>query len=377
MSHNSRLGLVLSGGGARSAYQVGAVKALVEIAAGMGVSHPFPVLTGTSAGALNATYLAAHSQEIPLGVAALEKLWGDLSTGKVYNVGIFSMIKSSLRLIMELATADLSPEKTMRSLLDTTPLRALIQSEFQADAIEQNIRLGHLHSLAVKALSYSTGVSTTFFQSGEEINSWEYELRQGQKTQITVDHILASCAIPILFPPVKLGNEYYGDGSLRNYTPLGPAIKMGAERLVVVSVRRLGALTAPFGDNVAPSPARILGILLNTILLDSIELDYERLVSVNDILKELPADAKTPLRPVDVCMLAPSKDLGEMAVKEAHRLPRTIRYLIRGLGRTSEAADLISYLLFEPTYIRQLINLGYTDTMDKKESVKKVFLPTE
>ncbi len=377
MSHNSRLGLVLSGGGARSAYQVGAVKALVEIAAGMGVNHPFPVLTGTSAGALNATYLAAHSQEIPLGVAALEKLWGDLSTGKIYNVGIFSIIKSSLRLIMELATANLSPEKTMRSLLDTAPLRKLIKSEFQADAIEQNIKLGHLHSLAVKALSYSTGISNTFFQSAEEIKSWEYELRQGQKTQITVDHILASCAIPILFPPVKIGNEYYGDGSLRNYTPLGPAIKMGAERLVVVSVRRLGALTAPFGPNVSPSPARILGILLNTILLDSIELDYERLVSVNDILKELPADAQTPLRPVEVCMLAPSKDLGEMAVKEAHRLPRTIRYLIHGLGRTSEAADLISYLLFEPTYIRQLIDLGYTDTMDKKESVKKVFLPTE
>jgi NTE family protein len=371
MHQNKQAGLVLSGGGARSAYQVGVLKGLIEIASDMNISNPFPILTGTSAGGMNAAYLAAHLDDLPAAVLGLEKLWGGLTSDKVFKVDPVSVLKSSFRLLIELSTADLSGGKKTRALLDTTPLRTLIEKEYKGSAIEQSIKSGKLRGLAVKALSYSTGVSTTFFQGAEDVKPWEHELRKGKRTRITIDHIMASAALPILFPPIKLGSQFYGDGSLRNSTPLSPAIKMGAEKLMVVSVRSNSQWEKP--KDINPSPARILGVLLNTLLLDAVEMDYERLVSINDILKTLPPTAKTHLKPVEVSMLSPSKDIGEIALEEFHKMPRTIRYMLRGLGSTTESADLISYLVFEPSFMKRVIELGYHDTLSKQAEVRAFF----
>ena len=364
-------GLVLSGGGARSAYQVGALKALIEITSEMGIENPFPILSGTSAGALNASYLAAHLDDLPSAAKNLENLWGNLTSDKVFKVDLLSVLKSSFRLLVELSTANLSGEKKTQALLDTTPLRNLIEKEYKGSAIEQSIKSGKLRGLAVKALSYSTGVSTTFFQGSSEINPWEHELRKGKRTRITIDHILASSALPILFPPVKLGSQFYGDGSIRNNTPLSPVIKMGADRVMVVSVRSNPAWEQP--KNITPSPARILGVLLNTLLLDAVEMDFERLVSINDTLKFIPPTTKTHLKPVQVCLLSPSRDIGELAVQEFHKMPRTIRYMLRGLGTTTESADLISYLIFEPSFMKRVIELGYHDTLSKQTEIRTFY----
>ncbi|NQY75325.1 MAG: patatin-like phospholipase family protein [Candidatus Margulisbacteria bacterium] len=372
MSDSSQIGLVLTGGGARGAYQAGVIRAITEITDDMGIVNPFPVLTGTSAGAINATYLSSFAEDMTIASKRLVRLWTRISTKQVYRIDLLSMAGIGLRWLLELSSGGLSPKKKARALLNTEPLMELIQRGIKFQKIQENIDKGYIHSLALTAVNYSSGNSRTFFQGGAGVEPWERLRRKGLAANITPEHIMASTAIPMLFPPIKLDGQYYGDGSLRNYTPLSPAIKLGAQKLIVVGVRRKENKLMEHMD-MSPTPARILGVLLNSVLLDAIDYDYERLTRINHTLKFVHETAETPLKKVDVLMIRPSQDLGIIASEEAEHMPKTILHFIHGLGTSQEASDLISYLLFEPSYTGRLIELGQKDAMEKETDIRAFF----
>ena len=366
-------GLVLAGGGARAAYQAGALRALAEIANEHKITHPFPILSGSSAGAINAAFLATNAEDIMYATKKLVHTWSSLTSGDVYKVGAFSLGRLGLRWLLDLISGNLYKDKKARALLDTSPLGSLIAREFDPEKVEKNLSLGHLHALGLSTVNYTTGNKEIFFQTEQATEPWQRLDRFGVKTMLNAKHIMASSAIPVLFPPVLINGCYYGDGSLRNYTPFSPAIRMGAEKLVIIAVKKKSELHPPTPRAAylptRPTLGRTVSLVLNSVLLDAIELDYERSSRINETVKNLRPDARTSLRPLDLLMLRPSQDLGTLAAQHEASFPRAIRHLIRGLGSTSEAADLISYLLFEPPYINALIEMGYRDTLEKKQEI--------
>ena len=372
MSQPSPIGLVLTGGGARGAYQSGALTAISQIAESMGIRQPFPIITGTSAGAINAAFLAAQAKNIRVGCNRLQKIWTVIRTEMVYRTDLVSLAKISLSWMTQLSLGGAWRAKQAQALLDTSPLWDKIVSRIQYKKIQENIESGALHSLAINLINYTDGHSNSFFQGGPDIQPWERAGRRGIRGQITAEHIMASSAIPILFPAVMIDGSAYGDGSLRNYTPLSPAIKLGATKLLVIGVRKdADVWLTP--DVSKPSVARIVSVVLNTVLLDAIDHDYERLSRINSTLSKLPTDSPSGLKPVEVFMLRPSKDLGEMALEESANMPKTIRYLLKGLGNGADAADLMSYILFEPPFTTRLTKLGYDDTMAREAEIRNFY----
>lgn len=371
MPEEKRNGLVLTGGGARSAYQVGALRAVLEMSSACRIDRPFPIITGTSAGALNAAFLAANAHRMKVACRQLNQVWSHLSTDQIYRSDMLSILKNGLSALLEITTGGLIKKKNTQALLDTTPIQRLIEQQFSPEDVAARFSDGSLHSLALKALNYSSGESTTFYQSREYVDPWIRVRRQAEETVITAEHILASASIPVIFPPVKIGSDYFGDGSLRNLTPMSPAIKLGAQKLLIIGVRQ--TYQPEISSHLKPSLARIIGIILNSVLLDAVDLDYERMSRINDTVSKLEDAAETSLKHVDVLMLRPSIDLRHIAYEEAPKLPRTIRYLLKGLGNRNESADLISYLMFEPSYIKRLIRLGYEDTLCRKDELRAFF----
>ena len=370
----SKIGLVLTGGGARGAYQAGVMQGIAQIADDMGIASPFSIITGNSAGALNAAYMAAYSDRLRRASTRLRRMWDTLSTEQIFHVDAFSMTKLGLRWIWELTTGGLDQEKKVRALLDTSPLRHLIKERLPIDRIWQNMCNHSLDALAITAVNYSTGGSRTFFQSIDMQDEWHRSRRDSERTQLTADHIMASTAIPLLFPPVKIGDHYYGDGSLRNYTPMSPAIKLGADKLLVIGVRRKDhdLKNTPMK---APSLARILSVILNFVLLDAIDLDHESLTKLNNTLMAIPNPIQSDVKPIGVCMIRPTQDIGNIAAEEAHHMPKVLRHLVRGLGSNEEASDLISYLLFEPPFTKRLTQLGYDDAINHyQQDIRAFFL---
>ncbi|MBT5855412.1 patatin-like phospholipase family protein [bacterium] len=364
----SRTGIVLTGGGARGAYQAGVLRGLAALSAEKSKENPFKVITGVSAGAINGAYLAAHCDDIMNATQFLWDMWSTVHTEKIFRSDPISLGRITFRWIMELSTGGFFQKKKSRALLDTTPLYDYIRKEIAFNDIQKRVKEGHLHALAVSALNYSTGFSRTFFQGDASIQPWERTRRKGERMKIKPEHILASAAIPLLFPPVKVGGHYFGDGSLRNYTPLSPAIKMGANKLIVISVRQreVGQLEEEMAK---PTLGRIIGVVLNSVLMDAIDLDHERLTRINKTLRAVDGQRTDVLNPIDVITIRPSVDIAEIAKEEMSKMPLTIRHLIKGLGNEGEASDLISYLLFEPAFTQRLLELGYKDVMDKKEEL--------
>ncbi|UCH54302.1 MAG: patatin-like phospholipase family protein [Pseudomonadota bacterium] len=363
----------MSGGGARAAYQVGVLKAISELLP-PGTPNPFPVISGTSAGAINAAALAIYAPDFDQAVRRLHFVWKNFRVNQVFRSDALGILATSARWVSASLLGGLGRQNP-QALLDRAPLRRLLESYLPCDRIQDSIDAGHLHALSITASGYGSGESISFYQGVDTIEPWKRARRIGAAARITLDHLMASSAIPFLFSAIKINREYFGDGSMRQSAPISPALHLGAERVLVIGVRQDPNTRAPrIEGEEYPSLAQIAGHVLNSIFLDSLEGDIERLQRINRTVGLLSTqqleEGGVPLRQVDVLVIAPSQDIGKIAAKHAHHLPRTVRFLLRGLGASRRTgSNLISYLLFEKPFCRELIALGYGDTMRRKEEI--------
>jgi NTE family protein len=375
-NRRQKVGLVLSGGGARGAYQAGVIKGIAQIAKEAGIDKPLPIITGVSAGAINASYLAATCENFEVAAEKMAALWCGITADQVFRTDALAAGRSGLRFLSDITVGAMYRRKLARSLLDTSPLRKLLNASIPFENIQKNILAGHLDALAVSAMNYTTSNSITFVQGHDQIPMWTRSRRFSTRTDITADHVMASAAIPVFFPPGPVADDHYGDGCLRNTAPLSPAIHLGADRLLVVSVRRPDSAAVPETTKIEPSLARIIGVILNALLLDAVEIDMERMSRVNQTLSHVsdPLRESLQLRQVDFLWIRPSQDIGHLAGELYERLPRVIKYLVSGLGSHKEAAELTSYLLFDPEFCGRLVQLGYDDAMASRDSIRKFLI---
>lgn len=359
-SHRSAL--VLSGGGARGAYQVGVLR---YIARQRPLTH-FPILTGVSAGAINASFLAARSDSYDSAVEALAEHWLSLSTDGIFRTDIVALVSNAIRVLLNLGSGGSGLAPRVQGLVETSPLRTFLEGLIDEDAVADNIAAGRLRALAVSATAYDTGRTVTYVQGEPWLQMWERIRRRAVHGRITLDHVMASAAIPLFFPAIDVDGRYFGDGSLRQSHPLSPAIHLGADRILAISSRWRPptAEPTPAEEPVYPPAAQVLGLLLNSIFLDNLDVDAERLRRVNYLLARVPESRRWLLseRPVRLLVLRPSSDIGRVARHYEASIPRSLRYLLRGLGtRKISSSDLVSYLMFESEYLEHLIELGERD----------------
>lgn len=371
----STTGIVLTGGGARGAYQAGAVLALSEITRAHAL--PFGVLAGSSAGSINAAYLAARADDFSQAARDLSDLWTTLTPSDVFKTDTPTMMATGARWLEDLSLGGWIGTGRGRSLLDTAPLRALLEARFDAAALAHHVAAGRVRGIGITATNYARGVGVTFFQGARDIAPWSRVTRVGQRATLDARHVLASSAIPMFFPAVELDGAWYADGSIRLSTPLSPAIHLGAERIIAVAVRHeASGVSAPAATSQGyPSTADTAGVLLNALFLDALESDVERTTRINHTLgllsPEVRASQQTALRRVDVMVLRPSADLGALVLKTLDRFPPTVRHLFRGLGASDDAGwDLLSYLAFDGAFTTRLLELGYEDTLARADEVR-------
>ena len=386
----SPIGLVLTGGGARAAYQVGVLKAIAEIRSEFGEPriNPFPVITGTSAGAINAAALACGADDFDATVAGLCEVWENFRAEQVYRSDSIGVIRTGARWLtmvsMGWAIARWRKARP-RSLLDNSPLETLLTRLVSTERLHRVMAEGHLRALAITASSYGSGLHVTFYDAIGDIVPWTRSQRLAVRAPITVAHLLASSAIPFVFPAVALDidghREYCGDGSMRQSAPISPAVHLGAERILVVGA---GRMHEPPGERAGsseyPNLAQIAGHALSNIFLDALAVDVERLQRINTTLALLPPEARatTSLKPLDVLVIAPSERLDDIAARHLKSLPLPIRALLGALGVSGKGDDargaaLASYLLFEAPYTRELIALGVRDTLAQRQAVLAFF----
>lgn len=352
------LALVLTGGGARAAYQVGVLSAIVERLPGI----EFPILTGVSAGAINTTYLAAHRGSFATAVAKLRTEWTRLTADRVYHLPFAQLAMAALRAMGRAALGRGGGSVLVRGLMDMQPLRRFLEGCIDVTGIDANIAAGRLRAVALTATSYTLGQTVTFVHGGPDVPLWQRAMRFAVRARLTLDHIMASSALPILFPAVKLGDGFYGDGSVRQTAPLSPAIHLGARAILAIGLhaRLAPAVSAPPSGEY-PSLAEVAGLLLHSTFLDALDTDAERLEQVNRLV-ERRLDDPPAVQRVALLLLQPSRDLGTLAAGAGALLPRVVRLIVWGMGgRDVRASDLLSYLLFDPAYTSRLVELGYED----------------
>jgi NTE family protein len=375
-SNKPKIGLIMSGGGARAAYQVGVLKAISEMLP-PGSPNPFAVICGASAGAINSAAVAAYAHNFQNAVRRLERVWGNFRVHHVFRADALGMMMNWLRWWGALFFGGMGKRSPV-ALLDRTPLYRLLKRHLPCDRIQSAIDAGLLHALSIAASGYGSGQSVTFYQGVSTITPWRRSTRVGSATEISVDHLMASSAIPLVFQAVPINREYFGDGSMRQIAPLSPAIHLGAERLLVIGARQEGYKPPERNGREAeyPSLAQIGGHILSSIFLDALEADMERMRRINETLRRFPTshpetdNREAALRPVESLMISPSQDVRKIAERHKHHFPWPMRILLRGLGAYRRGGgELLSYLLFEKPYCQELMRLGYDDAVKRRDEV--------
>jgi len=368
----ARLGLVLPGGGARGAYQVGALQAIGELVEAN--RNPFQVISGASVGAVTAALLGANSERFKTGVKRLVNFWSNLHCSDVYCTDFTSISLRGAHWVVSLTPVASLGIPNPRSLLNNDPLRTMLEKRINFDRIETAIRNNSLRAVSITASSYDRGRAVTFYQGASDIQPWSRARREGRPTYLSVDHIMASVALPFIFPAQNIASEHYGDGSLRLTSPLSPAIHTGADKILVISSRDSRPDSEPAERNIEyPSLGAIGGTMLDIIFMDNVDADIERARRINKTLALVPAaqQHRTPLRRIEVFTLEPSRDLRDIAREHASAMPWTMRMLMRRLGLWGHDWRLPSFLMFEPAYCCALIELGYTDTYKRSEEIMR------
>ncbi len=367
-------GLVLAGGGARAAYQVGVLQAIKEILPDPKV-NPFQIICGTSAGAVNAGAIAVHADDFGRAVDNLLEVWRHFEPRHVYRSDFPGVVANSSRWFAGFLFGAFLKNRRI-SLLDNRPLEGLLARRLDFSRIEKNIAMGALDAVAMTCSGYTSGQSCSFFEAGEQFEGWQRSQRIGIKTRLGVEHMMASSAIPFLFPAYKLNREFFGDGSMRQIAPVSPALHLGADRVIVVGTARIrNEEPERTRGDLYPTLAQVAGHVMNSIFLDSLAVDLERLERINRTITAVPVETLKKmgltLHHVDVLVLTPSEPLDTIAVKHVRSLPWTIRFLLRSIGAMRRGgANLASYLLFENGYCNELIKLGYDDTIKRREEVE-------
>lgn len=369
-----KVGLVLPGGGARAAYQVGVLRALADLLPARSV-NPFPVVTGTSAGAVNATAVAIHADRFRVAVGNLERVWRNFQVNQVFRADTANMLRSGLHWLLAMISGGwlLPPPK---SLFDNAPLRELLQAQFDFSGIRRSIAAGYLDALAISAAGYISARSVSFYESKPGCEPWSRMRRAGEAAPLSLDHLMASVAVPFLFPPVLLNDEFYGDGAMREANPFSAAIHLGAQRLLVIGTRNEALPMSPVPP-LCPTFGQIFGYMLDSLFSDGLYSDLERLSQLNHIVDRVgplssgpSAEGALQLRRIDMLVLLPSRDLSEIARHHVGSLPRTLRVMLRTMGAMNTGGgQLMSYLLFQDTYTRELIALGYQDAMKRSDDL--------
>ena len=372
----ARAGLVLTGGGARAAYQVGVVKAVRDLL-GSPAKNPFPIVCGTSAGAINAATLAIYADDFNRAVGNLLEVWEHMRCEHIYRTDAWSILKSGARWLSSMM---LISRHNPVSLLDNGPLRQMLERNLDFQRIQNNIDSGALYAACVTASGYTSGQSVSFFQGGSGLEGWERNQRIGAAVPLRLELLLASSALPFIFPAVKFNREYFGDGSMRQIAPVSPALHLGADRVLIVGTGRQSGDGGRARSNVYPSLAQIAGHALNSIFLDSLMVDIERLERINRTVSLIPrermSETTVQLRPVKVLFITPSQPIERIAARFIHELPGTVRFILRPTGALNRSgSNLASYLLFEESFCRALIDLGYQDTVAREAEVKAFFEP--
>lgn len=367
------LALVLGGGGARAAYQVGFLRALGRMFPDLQV----PILTGVSAGAICAAFLANHPGNFRQASEELAQLWSELSVEKVFRSDSGSLARHVLKWSVRLASGGVRLGPPTHGMVDTSPLRdflhyALKTTDGRLPGVAEKLRTGRLQSLAITTTKYSTNQSITWVQ-GSNVTNWSRPNRSSVQAEITLDHVMGSSALPLFFPAVQIGSEWHGDGGIRLTTPLAPALHLGAERLIAISTRyrrAQGEAERPANEGYPP-PATVIGVLLSSVFLDMLDQDAMNLQRINELLFELPPEKRRGLRPAALLVLRPSQDVGKLATAYEPTLPPMFRFLTRGLGtRETRSPDSLSMILFQPEYAKRLIETGEADAEKRADEIR-------
>lgn len=367
-----RLALVLSGGGARAAYQVGFLQHVARTHPGLAID----ILTGVSAGAINAAFLASHVGSFADKVRDLAEAWRKLTIEHVFRSDFGSLSFNGMRWGLRLLSGGSDPTIPPKGIVDTEPLWELLESMLGAVdgnllGIDRNLQSGALASLAITGASYSTGQSVTWVQ-GEQMQPWDRPLRKSVHCNIRVAHVMASAALPLFFPAVQVEGRWYGDGGIRLSTPLSPAIHLGAERIIAISTRYQRTKAEEDTPYVSgyPPPAQVLGVLLNSVFLDVVDQDAVRLERVNQLVRDLPPERRAGMREIRLLQLRPSRDVGRLVNEYEPKLPRGFRFLTRGLGtQETRSNDVLSLLMFQGDYLSRLIELGASDAQERQAQI--------
>jgi NTE family protein len=375
------LGLVMTGGGARGAYQAGVLKRIGEIKRVQTHGNPFPIIGGSSAGAINGSAIAAGSDNVALATKLLARGWSDIRPSDVFRCDVLSQAHNSLTWILDLSFGALLGGGNARSLLDATPLRHFLSEHIRCDRIHNNIKRGHLYALAISATNYNSGKSYLFIQGMKGHPMWNRSRRVTLATRITVDHVCASAAIPLVFQPVKLkaarGTAFFGDGCVRLQQPLSPVIRLGARKIFAIGVRdeNLTHQKEP-ADQKDPSLAQVMGVLFDVMFLDHLATDIEHLERLNQLLSggrisQSGVRGCEKMRPLASFLMTPSVDLSQLAEQHQKDMPYLIQYFVNSLGRdAASCSDLMSYLLFTSKYTSALIEIGYNDASSRIDEIE-------